>query len=540
MKNPFDEIVKRKDKHINKYLHDALPEPEIPADDAWAQMNDMFPPNSASTPQSVASKLAKYATQFKWSLLTALGGISISLLVIFSTDLETITSKTKKEKQANDSLKTFEIKPDNATRGYEKPELKSDNATGKSAKSDSKPGNVNAAQEQEKYRLAEKANHITQSVATNDHTVSKNQEEIAINDKHVNASHGHEKRISNVNKKPDLKAHSGNAAIVRSNDNGQNRALNSFRSGRTTDVRSINIDNGSTGNNPGRGSGSTGNNDVASGLAKEYNVPGSPNAPVNIQPVSKNLIHSLQPLPFHQKAFYADLSKKINAPKTSAPAQTAKNKKTRSLPIHFGLEWNLNSPLQRTDYLFTGTDSVSRPARLLIPGIVISKKWANHTVSFSFSPYQPYFGNNKRVQQLSDTTNGSDSAKVYKNANLIKASGMNFTLQYQYQVFGPLLLNAGLSYSTFSSALIRKETENRFGSILQGPLETVKKSGDLRSYINPGFFALKAGLAVRPAVWQGRIQAGFNVIVPLSNISSSGENPVKALNGQVYLRLMVQ
>ncbi|WAC10141.1 hypothetical protein [Dyadobacter pollutisoli] len=533
MKNPSEEIVKRKDNHINKYLRDALPEPEIPADDAWAQMNGMLFPNSVGTPQSVAGKLAKYVSQFKWPLLTALGGISISLLVIFSPDLKTIASRAKKENRSNDTLKFSEVKPENAIDEYRIPE--------------SKKGNAQPSQGEEKYEIANKADdndHLvseeSQAVPTNDRTNLANEEAVTINNKHVNASPSHEKRISNVNKKPDLKPQSGNAAVIHSSDNGQNRALNSFRSGKASGATSSGIGNGGAESNAGRGSGSTGNNDVASGLAKEYNVPGSPNAPVNIQPVRKNLTHSLQSLPFQYKAFNADLSKKINAPKTSAPARAAENKKTRNLPVHFGLEWNLNSPLQRTAYLFTGIDSVSRPARLLIPGIVISKKWTNHTLSFIFSPYQPYFGNNKRVQQLSDTIAGNDSAKIYKNTNLIKASGMNFTLQYQYQVIGPLLLNAGLSYSTFSSALIRKETENRFGNILQGPLETVKKSGDLRSYLNPGFFALKAGLAVRPAVWQGRIQAGFNVTLPISNISRSAENPVRALNGQVYLRIMVR
>jgi len=34
--------MKRKDKHINKFLHEPLPGPEVPADDAWAGMSDML------------------------------------------------------------------------------------------------------------------------------------------------------------------------------------------------------------------------------------------------------------------------------------------------------------------------------------------------------------------------------------------------------------------------------------------------------------------------------------------------------------------
>jgi hypothetical protein len=542
LKNPFDKTVNRKDKHINKYLHDALPEPEIQADDAWAQMNDMLVPNSAGASQNLAGKVAKYVSQFKWPLLTTLGGISISVLIILSPDSQLTTSKVKKEQQTNDSLKRTDAKPDNVIGKYEK--------------SDSKSGSAHVSQKKEKNDVTDNTGDSTHAdsengpaTQKNDPVISKieNEIEIAISDKHVNASQSHEKSISNVNKKPDLKVQSENLTIRESVDNGRVPARNSFRSRKATGSsdgggNESGVDNGTTGNNSGRGSGRINNNNsVLSSIPKEYNVPVSLyNKSADIPSANKMLIRSLTSLPFHYKPFRTDLAKKVKAPKMSTTVQAADSKKTKSLPIHFGLEWNLNAPLQHTAYLFTGTDSIRRPARLLIPGIFVSKNWEKHTVSFSFSSYQPYFGNNKRVQQLSDTISGSDSAKIYYNANLIKASGMNFTFQYQYQVLGPLLLNAGLSYSTFSRALIRKETENRFGSILQGPLVTVKKSGDLRSYINPGFFALKAGLAVRPAVFQGRIQAGLNIIVPISNVSNSAENPLRALNGQVYLRVMVR
>lgn len=508
-----------------------MPEPEIPADDAWSQMNDMLYPNSAGVSQSVAGKLTKYISQFKWPLLTAVGGVSLSLFVILSPDSKIATNTNQKEKQTSDTLKATEVSPGTETVDF--------------ANSESKPINANIPQEhepKEKFDIDEKADIHNESVP-------KNQEEPAVRDnKQVNASQSHEKRISNVNKKPDMKAQSNHTAIRHSIENGRSLARNSLRSGQTNGSNNDGRDNNSISSgedngresNSGPSNGTSRNNPALTALAKVYNEPGSLNASADISPAGKNLMHSLAPLPFYYKPFYPNLNKKVKAPKTTAPAQTIKNTSTRGLPVHFGLEWNLNSSLESTDYLLTGTDSVRRPARLLIPGILISKKWASHTLTFSFLPYQPYFSNNKRVQQLPDTTGGNDSLKIYTNANLIKASGMNFTLQYQYQVFGPLLLNAGLSYSTFYSVLIRKETENRFGNILQGPLVTVKKPGDLRSYINPGFFALKAGLAVRPAVWQGRIQAGMNVIVPISNVSKSAENPVRALNGQIYLRIMVR
>jgi hypothetical protein len=96
-------------------------------------------------------------------------------------------------------------------------------------------------------------------------------------------------------------------------------------------------------------------------------------------------------------------------------------------------------------------------------------------------------------------------------------------------------LNAGASYHAISSALIRLETENYRGDILPGALVTLKKSGEIRSNINPHLFTIKAGILFS----HGPFQGGFNVILPLSGISKSPQFPVKALNGQMFLRYAI-
>jgi hypothetical protein len=217
------------------------------------------------------------------------------------------------------------------------------------------------------------------------------------------------------------------------------------------------------------------------------------------------------------------------------PSKTTERKITTDRSVHFGLEWNVNSSLKSTSYVLSGSDSIDKFARLLIPGVFVTKTWQKHGLTFSFSPYQSYFGDTKMISQQIDSTLSTDSLKGYNNVRLIKAVGMNFSLQYQYHVSRLLALNVGASYSMFSGALFREEIQTAMGTTIPGALVTLKNSTEIRTKINPRLFALKAGISFTP----GRFQVGLNVILPLSSVSKSSELPVKALNGQFYLRFLV-
>ncbi|GGB78828.1 hypothetical protein GCM10011325_02970 [Dyadobacter sediminis] len=192
--------------------------------------------------------------------------------------------------------------------------------------------------------------------------------------------------------------------------------------------------------------------------------------------------------------------------------------------------------MKNTDYLFAGKDSVSKPALLLIPGIFIAKSWQQHKVSFTFSPYQSYFGNGRMVVHAADSTLVDDSLKIYNkfynNKRLIKVSGLNFSLYYHYQATKVLALSAGASYSFFTNALVRKEYESDAGILVPGAIAGLNKPAGLSKNINPQLVALKTGVLLTP----GHFQVGLNIIVPVSNISRDNRKPLKPLNGQLFIR----
>ncbi|TLU98953.1 hypothetical protein [Dyadobacter luticola] len=229
--------------------------------------------------------------------------------------------------------------------------------------------------------------------------------------------------------------------------------------------------------------------------------------------------------------FDPHLTKKVIA--KNPLKQPEKEKITSDRSFHVGLDWSLNSSLNTTKYLLTGADSINHIGRHVIPGIFVTKNWKKSSATFTFSPYQSYFGDNKTVSRLPDSSN-TDSSKSYHNKRFLKSTGLNFSLQYQYHLTRLLALNAGVSYSLFTAALFRPQFENWQGKFLDEKLSTLK-SKEMSQYITPHLFAVKAGLAFTP----GRFQLGFNVILPLNNVSKSQDFPLRTLNGQVYLRFLV-
>ncbi|MPR37299.1 hypothetical protein [Salmonirosea aquatica] len=79
MKRHSVKMVKKANENINKYHHDRLPDPEIPADEAWARMDSIL--GSDLTPvkgPGTTAKLLKY----KWAFLSTCA-VTIVSTVIF-------------------------------------------------------------------------------------------------------------------------------------------------------------------------------------------------------------------------------------------------------------------------------------------------------------------------------------------------------------------------------------------------------------------------------------------------------------------------
>ncbi|MCE7065009.1 hypothetical protein [Dyadobacter sp. CY326] len=495
--------MKKKNENIDKYRHDRLPEPEIPADDAWAQMDGIL--SAVPTPVHDAGVVAKLL-KIKWALLSASAVTIVSAIILIKT-----TQVLPNEKAANSRNDTSAVITENEVA-------------------------IDQPKDFAKPTETEKDATIQLEAAAKPESNLDSQPEIARNGS-VTVKSPLRKEFAkpesvNQPRKSIVSPRKSSGESARTLDNQRNPNLVSNEEGRFT---GFNADK--SGNERGRNvkeSNGTALIDYADHAANlKSSIPDAARATFEKKPTpeSRNVaLRLLRPKSQIVNAYERlTFTIKIQAPELHAKLAAVKMKSGR---IQFGPEWGMTSPLAKTNYLFAGRDSVNKPALLLIPGIFVSKSWQQHVVSFTFSPYQSYFGNGKIVVHALDSITANDSLKTHNNKRLMKASGMNFSLYYHFQASKIFALGAGASYSIFSNALVRNEIQNYEGRILPGALSTLTKKSGLAENINPRLFALKAGIVFTP----GRFQVGLNVVAPVTSVSRDVEFPLKSLNGQLFLR----
>jgi hypothetical protein len=490
--------VKKKNRHIDKYLRDQLPDPEVPAEDAWAQMNGML--NTTPVEISNAGKVGKAAAKLV-KLKTAIGVLlataSLPLWILFGPDHDTpsnVSQKiTEKAVVAAETLAIENRQTEIADRPNKSELHENKNAPQPDTTHIALPAITHGASFTEKTKSATTKTQIRKS--------------------EVNMSRaGEDERIPNQAKQLFGKTESS-PLIVLKNDGKALKNPESPRQHAAASELDMEAGRETAGELSSKNTSETANNTASSFK-----------------------LHKLKSIGPHFPAFHPDLGKRVLSQNfIEQPGETAVKKNGRTRTIHAGLEWNFNMTFKGTDYLFTGVDSIQGFPKIFIPGLFIAKNWQRHALSVSVLPYQSYFGDGAKISHVIDSTISTDSSKFYNNKRFIKTLGTTFNLQYQYQITRSLALNAGASYHAISSALIRLETENYRGDILPGALVTLKKSGEIRSNINPHLFTIKAGILFS----HGPFQGGFNVILPLSGISKSPQFPVKALNGQMFLRYAI-
>ncbi|CAG5070658.1 hypothetical protein DYBT9623_03203 [Dyadobacter sp. CECT 9623] len=491
--------MKKTEKHISKFFRDPLPEPEVPADDAWAGMSDMLGAAAGGTPvNGDAGQWFSGLVKIKGLILTSLSLVSVTAVVIYQLSKSPVsTSKpapvlTQSEQTENGKEPILKAVPEKIEENNtipNNPEQQEQNKTIPNNPEQKEPI-LNQSPENPKPE-----SEYQKRLAGSTTAASRESEVTGLK---VNA----ESLITKSEK------FSNNSSRVKNSKPKRQGKENSPQIPLIPAIKKENETFGSSEDSQSLETAPTLNPE------KQFNV------------------RSLKPLNVHFRGIETDLGRRVVIQNLAKQPESKTSETNRS--FHLGLEWALNSSLKSTAYIATGADSIPRVARLLIPGIFATKNWSKSSITVSFLPYQSYFGGNKLVRQIADSLN-SDSIKTYTNALFIKAVGMNFSAQYQYHVTQFFALNAGASYTIFTSALFRPQTQNWQGKLLDGQLTTLKKSTEISPYINPYLFTLKAGIALTP----GRFQAGLNVILPLSNISKSSQFPVKTLNGQVYLRYLV-
>ncbi|WP_439555630.1 hypothetical protein [Dyadobacter sp.] len=500
--------MSKKNAHINKYLTDKLPEPEIPADEAWANLNGMLgaAPASGSAPANGISPAGgagggKLLGGLKWAAI-ALTSTTITAVLVVKLALSPNVADTKpafkqahpaETKTLEDTLSTQQQTAlDSKEKSDAVPQMDQDvhvweNEAAKPQSSSLVPGTEKLSQQKMSENTPAQSEKSGNAPALNERQKNIKPTQRQINNVPAFAALSPSARAS---------GNSGNQVYVTK----QNLQNNRYRSNvNSSDQVARNTEQ------------PVENSRLALNISKKVGTKGN----------------------FDGKKISLDSRITVRQPATS-PIQP-EEKEPGS--FHIGLEWNLNSPFTKTSYLFAGKDSVSKPANLLIPALVISRSWNAQQLTFTAAARQSYFGNNKTALQLIDPAFG-DSSLIYYNYKLIKATGIQFSLQYHHRIAGAFSLGGGVGYSLFSNALLRQTTRNWQNREWNGPLVIRATKKEVEGFMKPSQFTLKAGLLFQPGHNPHRFQAGFNVILPVTNISRFQGSAVRELNGQLFVRFM--
>ncbi|MCF0038671.1 hypothetical protein [Dyadobacter fanqingshengii] len=462
MKRSFN--VKNKNKNIDKFFSGKLPDAEVPADEAWGKMNDMFNPKvPTGHSRNVFNTISSSALKLVCGI--TLLGLTVSGVVLFLNHDNAKSDFAKNKNAINSTKATPEIANKSDTPAYK------DSLTNRTG---NKEGSV---REEKSIKEAFTNNEVFSNKQTVPNIDAPDHKEALSTEK------------AYVSKKATRSKQATGYSVESQEEKSKNRAA------------------------------------------------GTENAVSNANNTRQAALSSLLSLPFKAYVFNPDFSKKIKVnPKGEVNIVKNAPKEAVGNAFEVGLVWNVNAPFKRTDFLFNSIDSVRKPASLLIPGIWVTKSFREkHSLTLTMQARQPYFGNNKRLAQATDSIPGVDSAHWYRNTDLIKTVGFNVALQYHYQVVKGLSVGAGIGYSRTSGALMRVQMYNRNDKPLEGEYVSLKGPKELNPLLNTDIFYFKAGLAYKI----GRFQTGINILAPISNISGSPQYSIREINGQFFLRFRV-
>lgn len=540
--------MKSKDKHINKFLHDPLPDPEVPADDAWASMNDMLNAPSGGQGANGSGKLS----QFWKSVVKFKGFLIATSSVVVTSGVVALLVLTK---QAN-SPEVASNQPGSVEHGdlgsiKSKDALSTENEATSISTTPSAgvPSSIHTATKAVEPKTSNGSPAISEIPAINSGKVAVGTKPIGNGNVRQSESDRAktENRLlkDNAKKRPTdsnlarstggriTSTHTSDAQAVGAHANASRALLTGTRdthnpNERTNGRRDLPI-------NPGLSL----QEKFASVSPEKNNTAEKTGGETSAKPA----IGLLHPRAGHFKSAESNLTSFIKKPVQHAAQPSPKRRNPVLTSVHFGPEWIVNRSAVSTDYMLTGADSIKHPWRLAIPGLFVSKTWNRHSATFIFNPLHSYFGDKALVAQTVDTIRVTDSLfhRVEHNTNLIKAFGVNFSLQYQYRFISLMSVVGGISYARYSAALLRGETVYSTGAIIDESHFRAKGREALRSYIRPQQWNIRAGLLFHsPEVFNNRLQFAIITIIPVSNLSLRGFKDIKSPNIQGSLRFLVR
>lgn len=542
--------MNRKDKHINKFLHDPLPDPEIPADDAWASMSDMLATSSVqgANGQPQLSNVWKAIAKFKGLLIGASAVVTSAVVALI-----VLNAETKNQKQTENQL----IKPTIQDSASVNADLKTNALKSETERVDISPTtSATGAAATTNPGVSDVVTHNPATPKTgriedkNNHSVNPPAGAVRVRTgaAQAHATPSRDTRVpAGAHKKRE--AFPGRATSESGNEprtfSGRATNENGKEPGAFSDRNTRESENGAFPSRAARQNDAASPvNSLKSGQPPQETVLSFSHEKNTQAAAAQMSLNNLNPLAGHFRSMTSDLGKLVKKPALPiAPQPPAKSRNPVWQDIHFGPEWNINRSFVSTDYMFTGADSVKHPLRLAIPGVFVSKTWNKHSATFIFNPTHSYSGDKERVAQRVDTTRVSDSIfiRIDHNTNFIKAFGLNFSLQYQYRTTSWFSLAGGLSYARYSAALLRKETEYGTGTVIDEAHLTVRGREALKSYIRPQQWNIRAGILFHsPGILNNRLQVAWMTIIPVSSLSLKGFKSVKSPNVQLSVRFWVK
>lgn len=525
--------MKSKNKHINKFLHDPLPDPEVPADDAWASMSDMLGAASGGQGTNGTEKLSQFwksAAKFKGFLIATSSVVIVSAVVA----LLVFTKQTNNPKVVSHQSVSVG---------------QGDSASMTSQDVGLAPSPINTPTKTDEPKASNGSLSANKNAVI--HSGNKAAGTNPFSNGNARRTESHRTKTENSLSKDNSKKRSTGSDLARStgarttsthttDTHAVGAHANALRA-RVADTRDAYTPNEHANGRTGvpAGPALVPQEKFASISSEKNNTAEKDGGEASAKPA----IGLLQPRAGHFKSAESNLTRFVKKPVQQTVQPSPKKRNPVLSNIHFGPEWIVNRSLVSTEYMLTGADSIKHPWRLAIPGLFVSKTWNRHSATFIFNPLHTYLADKALVAQLVDTVRVTDSLfhRIEHNTNLIKTFGVNFSLQYQYRVISLMSVVGGISYSRYSAALLRGETAYSTGAIIDESHFRAKGREVLKSYIRPQQWNIRAGIQFHSAdVFNNRLQFALITIIPVSNLSLRGFKDVKSPNVQGSLRFLIK
>ena len=211
--------------------------------------------------------------------------------------------------------------------------------------------------------------------------------------------------------------------------------------------------------------------------------------------------------------------------------------------IHAGLLWNISVPFSGYDSYFQGTNNTyfkganipNEFYKVLFPGVWIGKTLKNgDEIVIKVKPYNQYFGSSNR----SDSTilRASDTARIYDvvSRRLLKSSGPSLGVQYNHAITSDWSVGIGANMQWQQKALLGIEIKSPIGTgvIDYSPLASLTQSTDTSNYLKPSFIAANIELLYS---WK-KFQLGAGFGIPVTSMLGTRYKSLRPVSGQVTFR----